>query len=305
MRRWFGVVCACAACDSVAGLRGTAAADARPIDAAFFDAPADAPYACPPPGRNMSPTYSPQFQEVIATGDCRFYSFSKSANRAAARCTQSIEAVTLIVEQGTYQPPTLAQVFPSPVPPNGKSLGISVKLSPEGDELWVIQLDTTSLVYTASVYVPTATSWTYDHDVTTIAANASDISAPTAKGSGRRFLYYIAPIVHEVVEGPPGTWTDVNQYTAASLGVAAIDDVPSMTPDGLRMVFSASFHAGPSQYAAIAYADRASTSVPFSPATPLVGIPGAATTPFLADDCGRIYFSGLGAILFVAQSGWQ
>src|SRR5689334_19586163 len=64
-------------CNQVYGLDPT-----RASDAAYFDAPIDAPYACPPIG--TPPRFSRSFAQVVAQ-NCNNYTVSISG-RALARC---------------------------------------------------------------------------------------------------------------------------------------------------------------------------------------------------------------------------
>jgi hypothetical protein len=82
--------------------------------------------------------------------------------------------------------------------------------------------------------------------------------------------------------------------------MSGLNDV-SLSPDGLRLVASGITIGPGSGVAAIVYAARASVNDPFSGAAPLEGTPSAGQTPFMTEDCGRLYFSGLGSVFYISQ----
>ena len=74
--RWVLVLLLCG-CNQVFGLQETGQ-----LDAAFFDAPADAPYACPPLG--TAPRFAPQLTQFLVQR-CDGYS-GVTSGRAGASC---------------------------------------------------------------------------------------------------------------------------------------------------------------------------------------------------------------------------
>ena len=76
------VALASPACNWIFGLRST-----EVVDAAFFDAPPDAPFRCPPPGQ--PPVFSQQIVQAIPR-NCFFYSDSSDRKLAAAICGDAV-----------------------------------------------------------------------------------------------------------------------------------------------------------------------------------------------------------------------
>ena len=120
------------ACNQVFGLAPTTALP--PIDAQQFDAPADAPYACPPLGQQ--PTFSAFFHQIISTGDCVGYSLSAPAmDLAIAMCVDSIAgAMSVRVNQG---PIDMSLGDTQLISSGGPFDYASAVVAPEGDQLWV------------------------------------------------------------------------------------------------------------------------------------------------------------------------
>jgi hypothetical protein len=281
------------ACNAALGLDETHGRP--PADAQFFDAPADAPYACPPFG--TAPVFSAFFHQIIPTGACGWYTNSPSSNLAVAACSTAGSGGPLGygLEQGPIGATSLVPLGLTP------SLTASnAVLSPEGDQLFVSAAvgDNGAI----AVYTPTGVdAWAHASDVVTSPNPTLTVSTPTRVGVSRRVLY-LDGTLHELEEGPPGKWTEINagKHSNTALGVSGIASVPQLSPDGLRMVFRATgVLLGAPEL--VVYADRASLADPFNPAVALDGIPADAQTPFLAEDCSRLYFSGLGSVLYVTQ----
>ena len=52
---------------------------------------------------------------------------------------------------------------------------------------------------------------------------------------------------------------------------------------------------------AVAYVDRASMDEPFGTPVPIAGTVLTFERPYLTDDCARLYFAGLGEVLYLQQ----
>jgi hypothetical protein len=100
------------------------------------------------------------------------------------------------------------------------------------------------------------------------------------------------------------TWAVLRKQTVASLEVPHVRE-PSMTASGLAIVFwSELYEVDPTTNANVRvrrhwYASRASLNEPFGVAIELETVPADVTMPFLADDCGRIYFSALNTVFYL------
>jgi hypothetical protein len=130
------------------------------------------------------------------------------------------------------------------------------------------------------------------------------ISPPSSRGPGRRLLHLtragsgFTKVVQERAEDADGHWVAIGEpYTAASLGVDGVFD-PSLTPDGLRMVFSG---FGLSGDYAVYYADRPTSDARFGAANRIFALigNGQALSPFLSQNCERMYFYAAPGIHYV------
>jgi hypothetical protein len=266
-------------------------------DARYFDAPADAPYACPPSGTPLR--FSDTFVQVVPRQQCAGYTISTTANLAFAVCNAALGTTQTYFAQSTPDAGALDPVTVSPAP----NL-FQAALSPDG-ELWLERFDGTSSMQTISSYRPGATpaTWVLDRNEYVVPGQlVGMVGAPMPAGAGRRLLYASQAAIYEIVEASPGVWQPVTSYSAASLGVTQINSPPDLSPDGLRVVFSGQrIVATGEDPNAVLYATRASLSAGFGKATVLDGPPLDAETPFLTADCSRLYFSGLDSVFYVTQ----
>lgn len=285
--RWVAVIWL-AGCNAVFGVHKTG-----PADAQLFDAIPDAPYACPPPG--TTPSFSVYFRQVVPKGSCVGYTLSRTADLAFATCSKpSGDASMFQPSQGAVDSATLVDATLVPT----ASLG-QPKLAPDGDELWATTFDTNGA--SLAGYSRSGTTWTHAFDVFRFVGQL-DAGTPMRAGTTRRVLFHSGNAIHELDQVAPGSWTEINVgvYTLAYLQVDAIMSAPNVTPDGLRMVFGA--RVGVLQpRLGVFYADRATLADPFGPAVRIDAVPDQAGTPFLTEDCSRLYFSGLRSVLYVPQ----
>jgi hypothetical protein len=103
--------------------------------------------------------------------------------------------------------------------------------------------------------------------------------------------------LHEIVGHEGSGWQSVLPGYTTELGIQ-VATPPNLSADGLRMVFRAYESTG--NTFAVFYADRESIDARFGMAQPVAGVPDVSD-PFMSDDCARIYFSGLGSLLYVDQ----
>lgn len=267
-------------CNQVFGLRETIANDAQ-----LFDAPIDAPFACPTPG--MQPQFSKVLHQVI-TKNCQAYMTSLESNRAVAYCVDTDQFVDGEVD-GDPQPTTLTPAGTYDWP----------RLSPEGDEIWV--RDRSVPPKFAVFQWQSDHHWAHVRDLDIMNVARDDyITAPSRKVAGRRRVVRYAFSEFKLYEyDDDGTTSPaVRTYNLqADLGVDFVS-FPNLDASGLRLVFVGQ-QSGTS-FTQTFYADRANLDDAFSQAKPLLAAP-LAYDPFLTPDCSRIYTSGLGSIFYAQQ----
>jgi hypothetical protein len=117
-------------------------------------------------------------------------------------------------------------------------------------------------------------------------------SSPLTTTPEPRVVVHHGNLFSEYIKSNANTWTLVRSYEANDLGVVSFLH-PSITPDGLHLVFAGSKMGGPN---AVQYASRPSTSVKFdTPVEIAVGMDNVQY-PHLAADCSALYFWAGGAI---------
>lgn len=243
---------------------------------------------CPPLGK--APQYSRVFQQPISQA-CSEYTISETSE-AVAYCTSS---TAMGVSQGAVDSPMMtlyafaASNFGSYEHP---------RLAPEADTIFAM--------YYNSGGSFALTRWLRANDGTW--AYASTIMLPPAVGTGAVFgTPTRGPLRHVMALANPTTVLElviddtesavvVATITASQLDTGGISSPPNLTPDGLRMVFTASGLGGNHVF----YADRSTIDAAFSAAIALVNAP-ATPDPFMTANCGRLYFSGLGSVMYVQQ----
>lgn len=270
-------------CNAFYGLTET-----RPVDAAIFDAPNDAPYQCP--GLGARPTFGSVLVQVTDR-NCQLYTTSPDRQLAAARCSVGpVDTIETGPIDGELQPATLTGA------PGELSF---VRLTPEGDELWVRRLS--AGVGKTTVYSRSDDhTWTFVRDLALPPSSRDDsFSAPTRRVGGvRRFLVhrFSSDVVEYTDDGT--TTTLVRTYAPPDLGSPYVI-LPNLTADGLRIVFAGEPTSGPSATQTM-YAERSDPGAPFPAASPLATAP-VAFDAFLSEDCGRLYTSGLGYLFYASQ----
>ncbi len=259
-----------------------------PSDAQYFDAPADAPYACPPAGE--TPQFSRLFHQIAQS--CLYYTSSGPLGRASALCREPVAQVAEGPSEGPLAPVVgLADV--------GTQRFDLVRLVPEGDELFVRHWDTGTVVGRIRRFRRGGdNAFTSAADVTlqgTTIDSFVQFGAPS-RGPRRRMMLRNGPgALQEVEIGETGVAQQIAVYTEAQFGVDVLLSTPNMTADGLRIVFG-----GQRDGQLTFYSDRATVSDRFSPGRVLEDVPAAFDT-FLTEDCSRLYFSALGSILWVPR----
>ena len=182
------------------------------------------------------------------------------------------------------------------------------RLAPEGDQIFVQIRDRTTDVTTVERFDRVGDAWQLAGTLPITLADEFDrISAPTARERGPRRMLLLtrasvgfAKVIQELVEDDAGNWGPAGEpYASFALGVDGIFD-PNLSADGLRIVFSGFGFSGEN---AVYYVDRASVDERFAAATPVFSLlgNGLALSPFLADDCARMYFYAVPGIHYVRR----
>ena len=275
------------ACNQVFDLRQTA-----PRDAAFFDAPLDAPFGCSAIG--SAPEFSRLLRQHVFQ-DCSEYNLSADG-RAVAYCTELGGQVA----EGAVTDTALVGI--AGLETQGYITTNQPRISPEGDELLVHQYDSFNVRHDSyQIMKRDGETWSTsrgfgfgDPDMLT-----GLVFGTMTRGPVRRIMMYDpnSATVHELSFGT-GVATEIHAYTLAELAVGSFSGPPNLTEDGLRMVFSSE---PPGQTARKAmYSDRSSIAELFRPAVALTDAPNASDL-YLSSDCARLYFSAAGSVFFAQQ----
>lgn len=272
-------------CNQVFGLHETVA-----LDAQQFDAPIDAPFACPALG--TPPQFSKVLHQAIAR-NCQGYMTSPESQRAVACCFDTGGLFGGIVDgdiSSDLQTSTLTPAGDFDWP----------RLTPEGTAIWV--RDRSSPPRFAVFEWQSDHHWVRTHDLGIANVGRDDyISAPSrAVGGKRRFVRYAFSDfkLYEYDDDGSTTSPPIRSYAVNTDLGSDFVSFPNLDASGLRLVFVGETPG--SSFSQTFYADRPSLDVPFSPAKPLTAAP-LAYDPFLSPDCSRIYTSGLGSIFYAQQ----
>lgn len=258
-----------AACNQVFGSREVETAPAQ-----IFDAPIDAPFACPPIG--TTPHFSPFLHQLSVTG-CTHY--SETSGFAVADCEIAGAHTAMIAQIGDTLEPA-ANVVTS-------LLGLTPRLSPDGQRLY-IHLGTQLAEYTRASTdwlgpVMTSVPLTGNAGFSTVgsAAGVDRIIVPTNNSPPRLDEW----------ERRDGMWMLISQTLPADLGIVSGLGAIAMTSDGRRLVVSGADGT--------AYTDRDSIAGTFR-RIEMLEAPSSVDT-FMTDDCARVYVSGLGSTFYAQQ----
>lgn len=264
-----------ASCNQLYGLDAT-----QRIDAAYFDAPIDAPFRCPAFGQPLR--FSTKFQQAVLQ-DCTHYSVSLRANRALAVCDASQ------ITEGTVDG-TLTPAIGLPI---GTVKNPDVQLGPDGD---LAVIASGAPVRTFQLAHRTESGWVLEPTTIDTGQPFLAISTPT-RGPSIRVLALAADGLHELVLDPGQAWRDVGTHTRQSLRIINITNgYLNLSADGLRLVFAAASLDG----TGLLLSDRASIGAPFSPARLLAPVDFLGSG-FVTEDCERLYFSSLGSVWFAPR----
>jgi hypothetical protein len=279
MRPW-AIGAVLAGCNQFFELRET-----REVDAAYFDAPLDAPFACPPIG--TPPTFGRLVYQATS-GRCRQYAVSDTG--AIAVCQDSAGSPDRISEGPVGGDLVTAMGFAA-----GDS---NPRISPEGDVVLVTRYipDNPTPRQILSRYQRDAASWSFVGDLPVTIPRLEvpwTISSPT-RGPDPRMLVRVPGSPNLLRELDVTTGSMLAEYTPTDLGLDGFASGPVLSADGLRFVMSG-FRGGEWL---LFYGDRPDIGQRFGVLVVLNTL--SATNPsHLPDDCSRLYFTGLELALYV------
>lgn len=283
--RWL-VILAASGCNWVFDIDRTRPLDAAiPIDAQYFDAPPDAPPACPGPGS------APMFQAgyfQLPVPDCTSYVPAPDWGSAVAYCYNAGGT-----SQGTIDT-SLAPSVLTPLAPNDSTY-IVPRVSADGQVLFAENTTNSKInIFHRSPDDSWAlTSYTLDDASYRFISNATRGPVRHAiqsdfNGSAYSFIEY--------VEQPSGEWTIASQHGVDEIGMGYIESV-ALSPDGLHMTLVGIPMGGTKM--GVFWTRRADLASNFGMVANISTVPQyGITTPYITEDCSRIYFSALQTVFY-------
>lgn len=272
-------------CNQIFGLGSTG------LGATFFDAPVDAPFTCPASGVLSFKTGLHQ----VTGMRCRSYTTAPSG-LATADCAGSVwpttDDVYIAVPADTDPDPATAQIVLH------AASNASTMIVPEGDQIFITYYPPSSGLVLEK-YIASGGGWLRAADpvLPTTFDNNDRFSRPS-RGPNRHALHYHSAdsMWHELAETSPGTWTEARTHPE----LAGDATSPRLSADGLRLIAS-SYSVGGNGFEVPVYASRQNINDAFTPFVQIATAPAAAETPFLSDDCGKLYFGGTAGVQFAEQ----
>ncbi len=279
-------------CDAVYGLGDRPRSDAAPDvaspddDALIEDAPPSGCRASGPPTFAGTP--------VFVFTNCNSFTTSAPANMALMSCSN-------VFYESPIATPGMVVAIVNREP---DQLLSEPRLSPTGDEMFVTSTATVGGTRAIRAYRRTGGQWhlaAVPIGLPTAFAGANPLfaSPPSMLVQGKRRI-----IIHQVAVMPKfsefveenESWTLVRDYTATELGTMTFA-YPSLSPDGLHLVFSANpTGGGPVE---VRYSQRESVNDPWDSSVKLdIGVDNA-TYPHLTADCARLYFTATTTLQYV------
>jgi hypothetical protein len=281
--RWWCVVVMLAGCDRIFGIHDT---HELHIDAQFFDAGIDAPFACPAVG---APVYSPLLHQEFVQ-NCGEYNISADGTTAVGLCYVGAQASLHIGPPGM-------PLEPAGIPQSGQGAFAAPRLTPDGNELIVLEYSFNDASVAARHFVRAGSSWQTAGPLPFTLDAYRSISHIARTPTGDR-LFVLDSMARNAQEWElsNGTWTQHGPpITADELGVPSFFRI-ALTPDGLHMLIS----AGGSADQPLFFTQRVTADSPLATAAPAQGVPHV-DTPYMTNDCARVYFAGLGSIFYAQQ----
>jgi len=270
-------------CNQLLGVQQTQLYDGRPTP------------MCPSIG--TLPTLYGDTHELPAAG-CTSYRVGSDVDIAIARCT--LQAIS--------RGPIDQMLTPVVMDPIGYIYN-GPHVAPEGTSMFIAYNDvSTQRPQLREFDLQPDDSWRTGIEVALPAPSRLAAYTPPTHGPDRRIVYEIADgaatSLEELSSVDGGPWQEAMRYPMTELGIHnstpfALEQ-PSMTPDGLRLLFVGSYtEPGPTIVNGVFYADRVDIDQHFGVAQMLDRVPRDAREPYMTANCGRVYYTGLGAVYYV------
>lgn len=289
-RCWL-VVLGASGCNWVFDIDRTRPLDAAiPIDAQYFDAPPDARPMCPPPG--SAPAFQAGYVQ-LPVGNCISYVPAPDSGDAVTYCFTGPKSY---IQQGPIdQGVSEAQL--SPPPPTTGGTYAMPRVSADGQVLFVENTATGNI----DVFHRTA-----DGTWTTASQSFMDGSyrfvSNATRGPLRRAIQTDLDGVNmtyrffELEEQPSGAWLPIEEHPVTDIGMSYIDTV-SLSPDGRHMTLVG--QVKDSTKMGVYWTQRPDLASDFGEVVELTTVPpGGILTPYITEDCSRIYFSALSTVFY-------
>ena len=274
------------ACNPVFGLSPTTEEPA--IDAQYFDAAPDAPFACWAPHAPV-PSFSTTLHQVVQSDQCSEYTIADGW--ATATCYDAGTHVSAIYDGVVDAPLTEVAAF-APTPQRSLQ---RPRQAPEGGLVFLKQVPSTGAPSIVG-YRRTGQTWNPALTVTPTIGMFESFGTPSA-GPIRRMMIVSGSVgvMREVAIDQSGTMTEVRVYDSTNFPFNGMPQPPNLSADGLRMIV----YGGINNSYAMYVMDRETLDQPFQHRS--LEIP-TVYDAFMTNDCGRIYFADvLGALFFVQR----
>lgn len=279
--RWLATLVAMCGCNQTFGLVPTELVDAS----LRADAPPDAPPMCPPIGSQLRVT---GVLTQVVRQNCYGYSASVPTHMAVATCYQSTEITAGYKPYEGRLDDTLGPIKID-APANGYL--DNARISPEGDEVYFRVYVSTG--YAIVVYHRDADGTWRSTGQLPIADTGTNYVTTVTRRPQRHIIVASGSTFVEYAEDGAGNWPQVGSITYAALGITIASN-PTLTADGLRLVFAGYPMGGPEYQ--IMYTERAEITGTFGPARPILDMPSQIYDVYLPEDCSRLYFIALGSV---------
>jgi hypothetical protein len=256
-------------CNQVFGLKETGQ-----LDAAFFDAPADAPYACPPLG--TAPRFAPQLTQFLVQR-CDGYSVVTSG-RAVASCKDG-DGIERVFVGNRGEPLSIA-------PGVDLSGPILPRLTHDGEHLVIREPNNIGVVRVRLYDRQSDGTWLRGADAP-FGARAKSIG--TLSTDNRIVVTTTdSPDLQEWILEATG-WRKLATQTPSVPSTGDVLQTVSLTADGLRAIAMVNARA--------LFTDRQTLDAPFRAFDIVEGAPRGVDMTLEAD-CSRLYAAGLGSVFY-------
>lgn len=263
-------------------------------DAAFFDAPIDAPFTCPAFG-SPPPVYSLTLhQETIQT--CVTYHATDTL--AAGSCFDMASSLYVPMVGAPHAQLQIAPGLPQTnMVAHPYQYYSDPRPSSDGTRLYIRhQHEETNFQVTIDVYALAGGAWSFTGTLPSSTAYPTLLGIVSTAAGDRVILDEAANETEWTPDGSGG-YRLVGTHPPSNLGITSIQAF-AMSHDGVHAVVEGYLAGAPTP--SVFWTERASLNDWFSPVVPLTGVPLTSSSD-MTDDCGRVYFAALGSIIYVQQ----